>query len=160
MEITTSRSIPRAIALGILICGTLDIADALLFFGLRSHVPPARLLQNIASGLLAKPVFTGGNPTALLGLAIHYFIATVWVVIFVLAAQRIHWLFRQPILAGALYGLIVYAVMNFVVVPASRIGPRPQPTGIVLVNAVLALVFCIGIAVALINKRFAPLPLY
>jgi len=160
MEITTSRSIPRAIALGILICGTLDIADALLFFGLRSHVPPARILHNIASGLLGKPAFTGGAPTALLGLAIHYFIAAFWVVLFILAAQRIHWLFRQPILAGALYGLIVYAIMNFLVVPSSRIGHRPSPTGIVLVNAVLALVFFIGIAVALVNKRYAPLPLY
>lgn len=158
MDLSTGRSIPRAIALGILTCGTLDIADALLFFGLRSHVPPTRLLQNIASGLLGKPAFTGGTPTAILGLAIHYFIAAVWVVIFILAAQRIHWLFRQPILAGVLYGLIVYAVMNFLVVPASRISPRPQPTGIVLVNAVLALVLFIGVAVALINKRYAPLP--
>jgi uncharacterized membrane protein len=92
------------------------------------------------------------------GLAIHYFIATVWVIIFILAAQRMHWLFRQPILAGALYGLVVYAVMNFLVVPASRIGPRPQPTSIVLVNAILAIVFFIGIAVALVNKRYAPVP--
>jgi uncharacterized membrane protein YagU involved in acid resistance len=158
MEPTTTRSIPRAIALGILICGTLDIADALLFFGLHSHVPPMRLLQNIATSLFGKSAFTGGTPTALLGLLIHYLIATVWVVLFVLSAQRIHFLFRQPILAGALYGLIVYVIMNFIAVPLTRIGPRPSPTGIVLVNAVLALVFFIGIAVALINQRYAPIP--
>jgi hypothetical protein len=55
MDLSTGRSIPRAIALGILICGTLDLADALLFFGLRWHVPPTRILHNIASGLLGKP---------------------------------------------------------------------------------------------------------
>jgi hypothetical protein len=158
MTPTSGRSLSRAIALGILICGTLDIADALIFYGFRSHVAPKLLLQGIARSLLGKAASTGGLPTAILGLLIHFAIATTWVVLFILIAQRVTWMFRQPIVAGVLYGFIVYAIMNFVAVPLTRIGARPQPTGIALVNAILAIVLFIGVAVALINKRYAPIP--
>ena len=152
------RSVLKAIALCIVICGTLDIADALIFFKVHNHVPPVRLLQNIASGLLGKSAFQGGTPTALLGLAMHYTIATFWVVLFVLLAQRIPAMFRHPCIAGAVYGLVVYGVMNYIAVPLSRIGSRPTPTGIVLINAVGALVLFIGLAIGLINDHYAPIP--
>ena len=48
-----------------LIAGTLDITDALVFYGLRG-VPPVRLPQNIASGLLGRDAFQGGVGTAAL----------------------------------------------------------------------------------------------
>jgi hypothetical protein len=158
MITTSGRSLSKAIALGILICGTLDIADALIFYGVRSHVSPILLLQGIARSILGKPAYAGGIPTALLGLLIHYAIATTWVILFILIAQHVTWMFRNAVLAGVLYGLAVYAIMNFVAVPLTRIGHRPQPTGIALVNAILAIVLFIGVAVALINKRYAPLP--
>jgi uncharacterized membrane protein YagU involved in acid resistance len=153
-----ARSLGQAIMIGIAVCGTLDLADALLFFGLRAHVTPQRLLQNIASGLLGKSAFDGGLPIALLGLAMHYAIAAFWVVLFILAGQRMPWVFRRPIVAGAAYGLIVYVAMNYIAVPLSRVGPRPPQTGFNLINAVAALVLFIGIAVALINQRYAPIP--
>ena len=55
----------RAILWAGLIAGTLDITDALVFYGLRG-VPPVRLLQNIASGLLGRDAFQGGVGTAAL----------------------------------------------------------------------------------------------
>src|ERR1700756_1467286 len=69
-------------ALGILwgglIAGTMDITAAVLTYKIRNNVPPIRILQSVASGLLGKDAFTGGAPTAALGLFLHFVIAFIW----------------------------------------------------------------------------------
>jgi hypothetical protein len=53
-----------------------------------------------------------------------------------------------------LYGMLVYAIMNFIVLPLSAVPPRPSAATIAgRVNVVLALMFCIGMPVALLVKR-------
>src|ERR1700685_1554108 len=105
----------KALGLCVLIAGTLDICDALIFYGLRG-VSPERLLQNIASGLLGAAAFHGGVATALMGLAIHYAITLCWAMLF-LAATRFAIVTRHAIVSGLVYGAIIYFVMNFVVLP-------------------------------------------
>jgi hypothetical protein len=59
-----------------------------------------------------------------------------------------------PILSGVVYGCLVYLVMNFVVVPHSGV-PHP-PAAVTLasrVNAVLALIFCIGLPISLLTRK-------
>ena len=93
----------RALLYGTLAVGVLDLLDAFVFFGLRSGVQPIRILQSIAAGLLGRASFTGGWPTAALGLVLHFFIAFVIVagvhdgepVAAVAAASRRH---RRPAL--------------------------------------------------------------
>ena len=152
---TSNTSIAKAIGWGVAICGTLDISDALIFYRLYSHVAPMRLLQSIASVLIGRSAFTGGAQTALLGLAIHYTIALCWTVLFVLLAQKLPWMSREAVRTGIGYGLLVYAVMNYVVLPLFHAAPRSH-VPIVMVNAVLALVLFIGVPIALINRKFAP----
>ena len=144
----------RAIGLACLIAGTLDLSDALIFYGLRG-VPPTRILQGIASGILGRASFTQGTHSAFLGLLLHYFIATTVATIYFIASRRLP-LSRHPLLWGGLYGITVYVVMNYVVIPLSKIGPRPTPPLVPLINGVAALVFCIGIPVALIARRYIP----
>jgi hypothetical protein len=144
----------RAIGLACLIAGTLDLSDALIFYGFRG-VPPTRILQGIASGILGRASFTQGTHSALLGLLLHYFIATTVATIYFIASRRLP-LSRHPLLWGGLYGITVYVVMNYVVIPLSKIGPRPTPPLVPLINGVAALVFCIGIPVALIARRYIP----
>jgi hypothetical protein len=50
-----------------LMCGTLDITVALIVYGYFG-LPPMRLLQGIAAGVLGQRSFQDGLPTALLGL--------------------------------------------------------------------------------------------
>ena len=89
--------------------------------------------------LLGARSFQLGWASVILGFAIHYAIALTWTAIFCVAATRFSVLWRRPIISGLLYGLIVYAVMNFIVLPLSALPPRPTPTTIVArVNAVLA----------------------
>lgn len=142
----------KAIALALLIAGTLDISDALIFYGARG-LPPIRLLQGIASGILGRAAFHHGVAAAILGLALHYFIATIVAIIYFLASRRLP-LSCHPFVYGALYGIVVYIVMNYVVLPLSKIGPRPTPPLIPLINGVAALIFCIGIPIALIARRY------
>jgi hypothetical protein len=54
-----------------LTCGTLDITAALVVYG-RFGLPPMRLLQGIAAGLLGPRALEGGLATALLGLLCHF----------------------------------------------------------------------------------------
>ena len=125
----------------------LDILDAIVFFGLRG-VAPSRILQSIASGVLGREAFQGGAATAVLGLGIHLFIAFVIVAIYVLASRRVAALRRDPFLNGPFYGLVVYVVMNWIVVPLSAAGAGARPTA-VLINGILIHIFGVGIPAAL-----------
>ena len=139
---------------GGLVAGTLDITAACTYAWIRSHVTPVRVLQFIASGVLGADSFSGGAKTAILGLALHFLIATVAAAVFYFASRKWLFLVEQPILAGLLYGIPVYVVMNFVVLPLSQVALRQQPLSARIVNLVI-LMFCIGLPIALIVRRFA-----
>ena len=149
------HSLAKPILLAGLIAGTLDILDAIIFYRLRSHVPAIRILQSVASGLLGRGAFTGGIPTAAIGLAIHFCIATFWAALFILIARSVPAMRRYAAASGILYGLIVYGVMNYLVLPQTHARPLPTQASIVVLNGVCAIVFCIGLPIALIYKRFA-----
>lgn len=78
-----------------------------------------RVLQSVASGLLGRLAFDGGWRTALLGLVLHFVMMLIIAAIFCALASIMAWTWRQPLLAGAIYGVAVYVVMNLVVVPLS-----------------------------------------
>ena len=146
----------RALLFGTLAVGILDILDAIVFFALRG-AQPIRILQSIAAGLLGRAAFAGGWRTAALGLALHFFIAFVVVLVFMLAGRRVQALTRHPIAFGLVYGLAVYLVMNLVVVPASAAGgARAWPAWPVVLNGVLIHMFGVGLPAALAARAADP----
>src|SRR5215211_1084121 len=134
---------------GGLIAGTLDICAAFLTAWLRAGVGPVRLLQFVASGLIGPAAFTGGAKTAILGLALHFLIATVATVVFYFASRKLLFLIEHPVYFGLLYGIAVYLFMNFVVLPLSAIPPRPMTLSGFIIG-ILTIMFCIGLPIALI----------
>ena len=137
---------------GGLVAGTLDIAYACAFWAVKAGVPPRRIFQSVAAGLLGRPSFEGGAATAALGLALHFLIATSMSAAYYLVARRWPLLRRRPVPCGAAYGLILYAVMNYIVVPLSAAGPGSKdPLWIALSIAVHVLL--IGIPIALLTRR-------
>ncbi len=137
----------RAIVYGTIAVGVLDGLDAVIFFGLRG-VPPGRIFQGIASGLLGRAAFYGGAESALVGLAIHVLIAFSIVWTCTQVVRRLPVLSEAPFTFGVAYGLGVYAFMNLVVIPLSAAGPA-QVSGPVLVNGVLIHIVGVGIPSAL-----------
>jgi len=149
-----AKSFTRILWIG-LVAGTLDITENIVFnaFG---GITPWRIFQFIASGLIDGRSFQLGWTSVGLGVSIHYAIALIWTAIFYIAATEFnfHVLSRRPILFGLLYGMLVYAIMNFIVRPLSAVPPRPSAATIAgRVNAMLALMFCIGMPVAPLVKR-------
>ena len=133
----------RAILFGTLAVGVLDLADALIFFGLRG-ARPTRIFQSIAAGLLGRASFSGGVPTALLGIILHFFIAFLIVTTCVVASRWVPLLRARPILSGMFYGIGVYLMMNLVVLPLSAAG-RPTFVPVVVLNGVLIHMFGVGV---------------
>lgn len=87
-----------------------------------------KVFQSIAVGVLGKASYDGGVPTALLGAALHLFMATTFVAIYTLVARRVPGLLRGIAAKGPLYGIVLYVGMNFVVMPLSRVGRSPSFT--------------------------------
>jgi hypothetical protein len=145
--------IPRPIVIGSLAVAILDGLDPVIFYGLRG-VPAGQIFQGIAGGLLGREAsIAAGTPTVFLGMAIHLFIASVVVTTYWLASQKIPALVRRPILYGMLYGLVVYAVMNYFVIPLSALGTGLKVPTIRItpgfLNGIFATLFCIGIPTGL-----------
>ena len=141
----------RALLLGGLTVGVLDALDALIFFGLRG-VPPVRLFQGIASGLLGRSAFTGGMATAMLGVLLHFFIAFVVVATYHATARRLPGLTLRPWTYGPLYGLAVWSVMNFIVIPLSAIGARGPRSTSGVINGLLIHALGVGLPAALFAR--------
>jgi uncharacterized membrane protein YagU involved in acid resistance len=139
----------RAIVYGGLTVGVLDLADAVIFFYLRSGVSPVAILHSIAAGLLGPAAArAGGAPTAALGLVLHFLIATIIVAIYVAASRRRRLLRERVVLCGLTYGLIAYVVMNYIVVPLSNArsgGPIVWP---IVINGLLIHAFGVGLPAA------------
>jgi len=136
---------------GGLVAGGLDIGYAWLFWGVKAGLGAQRIFQSVAAGLLGKASFAGGWPTALLGLGLHFCIATSMSLTYYLLARRRPLLREHPLACGAGYGLILYAIMNFVVVPLSAApGGSKDPLWVALSVAVHVLF--IGIPIALFTR--------
>ncbi len=114
------RMRPGHVLAGGAIVGTLDLAFAILFW--HGRVPAARICQSIARGVLGKDAVKGGTNTVVLGVALHFLIATLMTLAYHVVARRVPALVRHPWPLGALYGALLYGVMNFVVLPLSAAG--------------------------------------
>lgn len=145
-------------ALGILwgglIAGTMDITAAILTYKVRNNVPPVRILQSVASGLLGKDAFAGGAPTAALGLFLHFVIAFGATTVFYLVSRKMPWLIQNAVIAGILYGIVVQQFMQQVVLPLSAFHKAPFSFSALVIGLVTHIV-CVGLPIALCVKRFS-----
>ena len=143
-----SKWTPMMIALGAIVVGTLDILYAIVFWYPRG-VTPARIFQSIAAGLYGRASFIGGTRTVVIGAALHYFISLCIVLVYWLASRRYDVLLRRPFLCGSGYGVLVYLVMNYVVIPLSAT-KRPAFLLSWVVCSVVVHAFLIGVPAALL----------
>ena len=138
-----------------LIAGTLDITYACIFFGLRNHVSPIRILQSVARGALGQDAFKGGLKVAALGLFFHFLIAFTAAVVYFLASRFLRFMIAQAIICGILYGVCVYLFMYGVVMRVSAIHsttlPWSYPWGVLIPNLLIHMLG-IGLPIALVVR--------
>ncbi|BDG01492.1 hypothetical protein [Anaeromyxobacter oryzae] len=133
-----------------LITGALDAAVAVVLYVFVLHaLSVLGVLQFIASGLLGTAAFQGGLVTALLGFAIHFFLALAFAALFIASSQRLAILGEHPVASGILYGAAIYFLMNFVVLPFTAV-PRSPVRAVELVPMLLDHMFFVGLPTALI----------
>ena len=144
-------SLPLVAVGGGLLVAVFDAVFACTWWAVAAGVGPMRILQSIGAGLLGEASFAGGWRSAAIGAAAHGVIATCMVGAYVFAAPRLPVLVRQPLRWGAGYGLFLYALMNFVVVPLSA-APRNDPP-VAWVAASIGVHVLIGIACALLARH-------
>ncbi|MGH9702833.1 MAG: hypothetical protein ACRD4K_05620 [Candidatus Acidiferrales bacterium] len=142
-----------AIGAAVLLAGAMDITAAFLTWASRG-ITPVRILQGIASAAIGPKSFDGGMATAALGLAFHFLIAFSAATVFYFASRKISFLLRQPILAGVLYGVAVYLVMYWIVVPLS-LAHRGRFSIFNTVVAILTHMVCVGLPISLMVRRFS-----
>ena len=142
-----------------LVAGALDILYAITYWAIARDVPAARILQSVASGLLGKSSFDGGAATAALGLALHFLMTLAMAAIYFTAARRLPVLWQRPLAAGATYGVLVYVVMNFVVVPLSAAATGAPGNNLWTWLSVAMHALLVGIPIALCARQaFRPSP--
>ena len=151
---TSGRTWPVATALllATLIAGTLDIGYAIVVSAFRGY-KPLLICQSVASGLLDKASFDGGVPTGALGLALHFGMMTVIVLTYYLLSRRLPQLAQKPFLWGPLYGVGVFCVMNYIVVPNSAIGHTISRTVPLFIGEMFSHVVFVGLTIAWFVSR-------
>ncbi len=141
------------IVIGGLAAGFLDITFACVYWYLARDVPPQRIFQSVASGVLGKDSYQGGWNSALLGLALHFLMTCAMAAAFYAASRRFAVLTRVPVASGAAYGLLLYGLMNFVVVPLSRAAVGAPRNDLWTWLGIAAHVALVGVPIALAARR-------
>lgn len=144
----TAGSALRATLLGGLIAGTVDIVAA----GVISKVSPIVILLVIASGVLGKAAFHARADLIALGLLLQWMMSLLIAGIYVYAGRRAQFLRRRWIAGGLAYGVIVFFVMNFIVVPLSAVPRLPGFTALSFCEN-LAAMLLFGLIVAFCARR-------
>lgn len=156
MTATTLPARPGALntaLAGGLIAGTLDILYAWLFWNLKAGVTMERILQSVAAGILGPASREMGLTSAMLGLVAHFFIALSMAAAWFFVAGRMPVLRQRPIVFGAAYGLLLYGIMNYVVVPLSRAGGGGPKDALWIGLSILVHMFLIGVPIAIATQR-------
>ncbi|UXI68025.1 hypothetical protein [Tahibacter amnicola] len=110
----------------------------------------------MASGLLGTEAFAGGYPVAALGFVAHYIILIIAAGMYAAASVAVPALRERAIAFGALYGAVIYVVMNDIIVPLSAAPPFRSTLAGVLSGYVIH-VLGVGVPIAwTVRRALAP----
>ena len=138
------------ILLGGIIAGAVDIAAAALIYGRN----PILIAQTIAGGFLANAAFSGGMLTVILGTVLQEAMGILIAAIYAGASRFAPAMRRFWIASGLAYGVVIFFVMNYIVVPLSAWKSKPHFTFERFVeNMAAMLVF--GLIVTFFSRRAA-----
>lgn len=136
LDVTSSHdgrgTTPQRVAAAAATVAVLDLAFAtVLWVLIQQKITMVQLVQGIAGGVMGKAAFAAGAASVALGLAVHCTIAFAWTIVYLIVVRRSATLrqivatWRGALLLGVGYGVLVWLLMDFVVLPLSRATPTP-----------------------------------
>lgn len=143
-----SGGLIKAIVLGGIVAGTIDIGAACLIY-VRS-VP--YILRGIAGGLLGERSFAGGTRTAAIGFILQEGMGVVIAAFYAWLCQVLRLSKHRWPQWGVVYGAGIFVVMNYVVVPLSAWRAIPSFSTWTFAGNVAAM-FLFGLIVAFFWNR-------
>jgi len=147
----SSRPIP-AILVGGLIAGVLDISYAILVY---SPAHPARIFQAVAAGIFGRNSRNLGVESIAIGFICHFTIAIGAAVVFYLASRNIRFMVQHAVIAGLIFGALVYGFMHAVVLPLSA-APASHAAFIYKACEFVEHWFGVGLPISLSVRHYAP----
>lgn len=136
-----------------LIAGTLDIATALVMFSIKTHKNPMIVFQYIASAAFGKAAYSGDASFIIAGIVFHYIIAFSFTILYFFLYPRIKFMQNSPVLAGLIYGIFVWLIMNRLVLPLTKLPPITFNLPSAITGAIV-LMLAIGLPVSLIIHNY------
>lgn len=152
-EVKEQSGVLRSIVYAGLTVGVLDAIAATVSSGIRG-VPPIRVFQYVASGILGPSAYEGGIATYLVGLLCHFTVAFGASTVFLVMSRFVPFLTRMPLLIGPLYGIVVYFMMREVISPLSLVARLNYTASSTIIGLAIHMI-CVGLPIALITSRFA-----
>lgn len=149
---TLQRPIP-AILVGGGVAATLDLVYAIARNSLGGE-SPLWTLQLVASGWLGSEAFNGGATAGIVGLVSHYAIVFVAAALYYIASRHLPVLRSRAVVCGALFGVLVYLFMNFVVLPVSAFPYQLSYTAARVLEGFVSHALLVGLPIALAIRRF------
>lgn len=138
----------RAIALSGLVVGILDLAYAIVVY---SPHKPILVPQTIASGILGAASYGDGTSSLVLGVVLHFCIATGAAAVYYAFSRKLPIMIDHPIWSGIVFGTAVYCFMHAVIVPLSAANHRAIPP-IYVVTELIEHWFFVGMPIAFIVR--------
>jgi hypothetical protein len=152
METTASQPIHMRSAILLIlfagfVAGTLDALAAIVVY----KADPAKLFQFIASAAFGKSAFQETS-AIVWGVAFHYLIAITWSALYFAVQSYMARVIKPWVLRGVVWGEIVWAGMNLVVLPMTQLARGPFD----LKQAALGMtiiIFAVGIPISFLIRR-------
>ncbi len=155
MNIAIASKTNRAILIGGLMCGAMDLTAAIIVYGLLRGRSPVLIMQSIASGLLGAKSYEGDLATAALGVFLHFFIAFSAATVFFILSRRLHFLVQHAVVCGILYGIAVYFFMQLIVLPLSAFPHKTSFAFAWLLVGLTIHIFCVGLPISLATRKYS-----
>jgi hypothetical protein len=170
MTLPSNKKSFKIILLAGFTAGLLDAIAAMTSFMI--NVPggnPLKVWRFVASGALGKESIRKDLvPMAIAGLLFHFLIAFLFTLLFYLFFPKMKLLWRNLVITGLVYGVFVWVVMNFIIVPLSGVPEKSKLWTITngqpafqfpanpkqLIIGILIIMFCVGLPISFIIGNY------
>jgi hypothetical protein len=109
-----------------IIAGALDATAGVVVYWIFKGLNPFQVLQYIASGIFGPSVINGSFFYVFVGLILHFVIAFAFTFAYYLGFPFIKSFAKNTNVNGLIYGVFIWVLMNYLVLPLSNIPHSPK----------------------------------